>query len=373
MAEFQPINIAENYLAGKGIRQREQANALAMRAGEQDIADRQQRNALAQQQLTDEQRKQFATMMVQAAQYGIKSPTPKAFIESNYPQLVQLAGPEWATSNDEQVRAKLQEAIGIYGPIAGIGPPEAKGVGGALYQYVGDDGNPLYGNAETAVGKRPYHAPPQVLPSFSPVQTEAGVGAFNSRTGTVTNTGVKPPEKAPEAPKLTEADKKVRVLLSSMENAERDIANLKDVDTGSLFQAALGSNRVTAPMQSDAFRKYEAAGLRWAANLLYIKSGATATPDEIRSTWKQFFPQPGEGEEVKAQKAASRAQEVAAIKSSYGGGVAPAAPPAAPPPPAAPAAPANRQPVQVKSDAEYAALPSGTQYVAPDGSVRVKR
>ena len=45
MAEFQPINIAENYLAGKGIRQREQANALAMRAGEQDIADRQQRNA----------------------------------------------------------------------------------------------------------------------------------------------------------------------------------------------------------------------------------------------------------------------------------------------------------------------------------------
>ena len=260
MAEFQPINIAENYLAGKGIRQREQANALAMRAGEQDIADRQQRNALAQQQLTDEQRKQFATMMVQAAQYGIKSPTPKAFIESNYPQLVQLAGPQWATSNDEQVRAKLQEAIGIYGPIAGIGPPEAKGVNSALYKYVDPKtGKPIYGNAEAAAGQAPYereqvgYAPPRGY-RF----TADGDGLEPIPGGPADpNAPPKPTQNKPPS----EGDKRARVMYRSMQNAEKQLEAVTTSDTSALGQAILGKISGGKIAQSDEYKDLVAAGI----------------------------------------------------------------------------------------------------------------
>jgi hypothetical protein len=104
-----------------------------------------------------------------------------------------------------------------------------------------------------------------------------------------------------------------------MTNAEDQIAKLEKesggaTDTGSIWNQALGSNALTKPMQSDAFRKYESAALRWSANLLYLKSGATATPEEVQSTRKQFFPQPGDGPDVKAQKEAARQQEVESVR-----------------------------------------------------------
>lgn len=331
MPGFIQSNVVGNYLSGRQSADAERESSQIARARDQQY----EQNVLAQQQnqqqLSDEQHRAFATKMVQAAQYGLQSQQPKAFIEQNYPQLAQLAGPKWQTATDDDVRSSLQEAIGKFGPQAGIGPA-APAEPGPLEQYIGKDGQPVFGTRREALGKRPYDKPPAVVQQFTPVQTDAGIGSFNSRTGVVTPTGMKAPPKeaAPKAP--SEADKKARVLLSSMENAEKDIAGLKNVDTGSIGQALLGSNRVTAPLQSDDFRKYEAAGLRWAANLLYLKSGATATPDEIRSTWKQFFPQPGDGEDVKAQKAGSRQQEVAAIKGVYTPGeAAPAAPATAAP------------------------------------------
>lgn len=158
MPEFRPINAAENYFAGRAYKQREDLNALAMREGEQSIADRKQRNALAQRELDEGQKKQAATMIVQAAQYGLQMPNPKAFMEQNYPQIVRLAGPEWATADDATVKRKLQEAIGIYGPVAGIGPPDPRGQG-AMYKYRNDAGEGIYGSAEDVRGKPIYDAP----------------------------------------------------------------------------------------------------------------------------------------------------------------------------------------------------------------------
>lgn len=354
---FVPLNVTGNFLAGRQAADDEKArgyqNILREQAIEQNTQESQQR----QQTFTEEQQRKFATTMVQAAQYGLQSQTPKAFIEQNYPQLVQLAGPQWEQLDDNGVKQKLQDAIGHFGPMAGIGPAQPQEPG-PLEQYIGDDGSPVFGTRREAIGRRPYDKPPQVVQQFTPVQTDVGIGSFNSRTGQVTPTGVKAAPKEPKPP--SETDKKARVLLASMENAEKDIANLKDVDTGSITQAMLGSNRVTAPMQSDAFRKYEAAGLRWAANLLYLKSGATATPDEIRSTWKQFFPQPGDGDEVKAQKAASRQQEVGAIQGVYTPGEE-----------AQPQQPSG-QPVRVRSAQEAMALPPGTVFITPDGRQKVR-
>lgn len=124
-----------------------------------------------------------------------------------------------------------------------------------------------------------------------------------------------PPSQKP----LGEADKKNAVLFDSMMNAEKQIQALTNqpggtTDTSSKWNAFLGGVPVVGGIskvaQTDEFRKYESAGLRWAANLLYLKSGATANPDEIRSTWKQFFPQPGDGPDVKAQKQEARQQEI---------------------------------------------------------------
>lgn len=155
----QPVRVGANILAGLQGAQDLKANRLAMDT-------QRQRNALAQEaaqqqrmELNDEQHRAFATKMVQAAQYGIQSPTPKAFIEQNYPQLAELAGPAWATLDDAGVKAKLQEALGIFGPRAGIGPAQEK-FGGA--QFVNQNGNPVVaqvsdqGNVRVVPGLTPY-------------------------------------------------------------------------------------------------------------------------------------------------------------------------------------------------------------------------
>lgn len=316
----------ENYLRGI-MRDPNSTPEQFARAGRSDIA-----NSIQNLQPDRAaQAKEFATQMTYAAKYGLQSPNPKAFIEKNFPFLVETYGPDWANATDDQVRAELQGAAARFGVQAGIAPEQPKPPG-ELVAYMGTNG-PVYGTREQALGQRPYDKPPQVIQQFTPVQTDVGVGAFNSRTGQVTPTGAKAP---PKAAQQTEADKKAQVLFASMANAEKDIAGLNTSDTSSIGQAILGSNRVTAPMQSDDFRKYEAAGLRWAANLLYLKSGATATPDEIRSTWKQFFPQPGDGEDVKAQKAASRQQEMSAVAGAYNIDTSKFGAPAAPAPAATP-------------------------------------
>jgi len=126
----------------------------------------------------------------------------------------------------------------------------------------------------------------------------------------------------PAGDKLTESDKRIGVLFRSVLDAEDTIAGLGDgTTTASRWNALLNAvpfdGGASATLQSDAFRKYEAAALRWAANALYIKSGATAPPEEVRSTYKQFFPQPGDGAEVIEQKALAREQEIQNFRDQY--------------------------------------------------------
>lgn len=147
--------------------------------------------------------------------------------------------------------------------------------GEPLEQTVGADGRPVLTPRSQAAGQTPYAA-----------------------------TAAKP---------QTEGDKRNSLMFDSMVNAEQQIAGMNaagnTTDTSSKKDALLGLAGLSVA-QSDDYKQYEAAGLRWAANLLYLKSGATATPDEIRSTWKQFFPQPGDGPANVQQKNAARVQEM---------------------------------------------------------------
>src|SRR6185436_7823162 len=171
----QPYNYANTLSNVESIRGQRNANALA----EQRYSMNEQANALSQQQLSDEQKKQFATVMVQAAQYGLQSNQPKAFIEKNYPQLVQLAGPEWGSLDDNGVKSKLQEAIGHFGPVAGIGPapiPEEKF--SAPQEYLGPDGKPgVYqiggsGKPRQVEGLSPIPKPTPAGESYDPQSVE---------------------------------------------------------------------------------------------------------------------------------------------------------------------------------------------------------
>ena len=171
-----PVQVVGNYLSGRQAAQDERTqnmrNALAVEDAQWRREDRRSAQQAAQAKLSAEQQKQFATIMTQAAQYGLQQPNPKAFIEQNYPQLAQLAGPNWATADDKKVREELQNAIGIYGPLAGIAPPQPKEP--KLITTVGPDGKPVRG--EDVVGAPVYERPRTGISFTSPDGTEVQIG-----------------------------------------------------------------------------------------------------------------------------------------------------------------------------------------------------
>src|SRR5688572_32073580 len=110
MPNFIQNQTVDNYLSGRQFADQEKASGQIARARDQQY----EQNILNQQRetqaLDEAQKQKFATQMVQAAQYGMQSNNPKAFIEQNYPQLAQLAGPKWATATDDDVKQSLQDA-----------------------------------------------------------------------------------------------------------------------------------------------------------------------------------------------------------------------------------------------------------------------
>ncbi len=59
---------------------------------------------------------------------------------------------------------------------------------------------------------------------------------------------------------------------------------------------------------------FEQAQRQFVQAVLRKESGATITPDEMSQNAKKYFPQPGDGPDVLAQKAQARAQAVAALE-----------------------------------------------------------
>ena len=119
-------------------------------------------------------------------------------------------------------------------------------------------------------------------------------------------------------------------LISSLNDAnDRIKAHEKAglTDTSSMAQAALDSNPLTANFTNADYRKYKAAALQWSANLLYLKSGATANPSEIQNTWKEYFPQPNDPPEVRQAKAEARESELKNLRANFGGSKATVAAP----------------------------------------------
>jgi hypothetical protein len=101
------------------------------------------------------------------------------------------------------------------------------------------------------------------------------------------------------------------VLAQGMRDSEIELARLNPATVTGAF-ATMKPER----MKSMDQKQYETSAKRWAANLLYFKSGAAATAGEIEATWQQYFPLPGDDSETIALKNRARMQEAASVQNA---------------------------------------------------------
>jgi hypothetical protein len=214
-----------------------------------------------------------------------------------------------------QYRQNPQEALArLYGTPAGrdvaqmapglleLAQEGVKGrtVGGAVY-------NPLTG----AFSKPPEEKKPvREIDLGNRVRVMYSDGTFEDlRKGLAPGAGAKG-----EANKPTEGQVRASLLAQGMRDAEQELFNLNPSSV-----IGRGSGFVPEAFKSGDRKRYESAAKRWAANLLYIKSGAQAGQDEINSTWQQFFPVPGDTQAEIQQKNRARLQELSAVSAMLGG------------------------------------------------------
>jgi hypothetical protein len=379
-------------------------------------ADRESKQRAEQVVLGKEKANQIAIKTAQI----LRVPNPKNYVEQNEPVLVKALtemGFDWMAADDNAVRQQVSAMQNRAHQELGQDNAPAAPLSNQGKIVADQKAGLLTSDQATAAinpGMTPYQkesidlqrrrlaqgagggAAAQTVVTLSPEEiAREGLpkGTIAQRAANGKISILKKPDAAGGGVKLTEGDKRARVMYASVLNAEKDIAGMPagGADTSSAYNAAVGSNAFTRGMQTDQFRKYEAAGLRWAANLLYLKSGATAPPEEVQSTWKQFFPQFGDGDDVKAQKAQSRIEEITAVADAWGLDKSKIPQPKQPylqprgtidrgtavaPPTQQMTQQAPSQPPQQAQGIDergYASLPSGTKYRAPDGSIRMKR
>lgn len=365
--EVRPLNFFADFMAGKQAAADERSATRANALRDMQYEQAQRVNALAQnphatpedyiragdvqtgaalsgyQQNQHAGKQQALSQLASLAQkaLSIKDPAQrKAFLAS--PEIAQVYGPSFQVIGADHGKGLselqqlpdqvLEQRLSQVAQFAQRQAPINVAAGGSLVDPA--TGTPIYtaptkpNEAPSSIQEYEYAKSQGYKGSFQQYQTQmkqAGAQQINLPSGyrwnadgtmaPITGGPADPSRQPPKPP--TESDKKNAVLFSSMMNAENQIKALDkqgSTDTSSIMNRALGATPVTKPMQSDAFRKYESAALRWSANLLYLKSGATATPEEVESTRKQFFPQPGDGPEVKAQKEQARQQEIEAVR-----------------------------------------------------------
>jgi hypothetical protein len=169
--------------------------------------------------------------------------------------------------------------------------------------------------------------------------------------------------------KLTEGQSKDMVFVTRATGALPIVDTLGD-NLASLPQyAASHMGGIGNYLKSRDYQRAEQAGREFLQAILRKDTGAAITKEETAEYGTVYLPQPGDSAAVLAQKKASRQRAVQAIQLGLPpnailalekGGVHPVG------------QQQPSQPRQITDKAQFDALPSGTQFVAPDGSLRVK-
>ncbi len=124
--------------------------------------------------------------------------------------------------------------------------------------------------------------------------------------------------------------------------------------------SAVGNSLVSAERQ-----QAEQSGREVLSAILRKDTGAAITNQEMDIYGEMYLPQAGDSEEVLNQKAEARTRALASIRGGLGTAERKASP----------LLDGQRSAggaVQIRNDQDYAVLPSGTTYVAPDGTTRRK-
>ena len=162
---------------------------------------------------------------------------------------------------------------------------------------------------------------------------QAPKGHYDSERGTVTDlrTGVaqpvtmggKPLGQKDKASTVTEGERNAGGYLLRMTEATKLLDKFEKTGTASYGSELAGAVPFVGGMtrravMSDDQQQYRQAQEDWVRAKLRKESGASIPPDEMDREIEAYFPMPGEGERVRAQKRQSRAVANTAMQQSAG-------------------------------------------------------
>lgn len=174
---------------------------------------------------------------------------------------------------------------------------------------------------------------------------------------------------------MKEEESKAALYTNRMLNAEKIFRDQKVVDAGmSRVERGLAKTPVFGnSMVSDQYQKFDQAQRDFINAVLRRESGAVISPSEFENAGKQYFPQPGDSPAVLKQKQANRIEAIRGIGAGAGRGYKPSMNFDAQGNVIERGQQAQGGPVKIVSPQDRDALAPGTQYIAPDGSVRTKQ
>jgi hypothetical protein len=175
--------------------------------------------------------------------------------------------------------------------------------------------------------------------------------------------GTNQPPRNPYAPlgKVTDEQAKAALYANRMADSNDIISKLQSINQGPMGMiggtitnlAPAATNSVQSPdrqMFLQAQRDFINAVLR-------RESGAVISESEFANARQQYFPQPGDSEQVLQQKAANRLNAIRGIMGAAGQNYTPPKNYQTPPPQQ------NQTKTQISSQAEYERLPSGSLFI----------
>jgi hypothetical protein len=122
-----------------------------------------------------------------------------------------------------------------------------------------------------------------------------------------------------QMPKLTEAEGKNAGFLKRALSAEKELSALEAEGT-SMWNKAAGTLPLGAGnyVVSEGAQKFNQAKRNFINAVLRRESGAVISPEEFENANQQYFPQPGDGDEVIAQKRKNREDAIAGFEIGSG-------------------------------------------------------
>lgn len=215
-------------------------------------------------------------------------------------------------------------------------------------------------------------SPPQVPSTAAQTQSPGGVDIFGGEAP-----ATPAPPQAPQAPqvpqrqgmipltepKVTIDESKAGGFADRMTQSGDLVDQFGDAGLNTIDQALTNSPYVPGFIANNIvgkdFQQYDQARRDFINAQLRRESGAVISPEEFDNANKQYFPQPGDKPDVLEQKRKNRETVIGAMIRDAG-------------PTYKPPAGKGSMPKAIKTQSEYEALPSGSEFIAPDGRKRRK-